>query len=76
MIETVIVVLHLLVAIAVVGLVLMQQGKGADADRFGVARKGGREGGAFHGRICAHLGPRCGVRRLDTRRGMRDQCAR
>ena len=31
MIETVIVVLHLLVAIAVVGLVLMQQGKGAEA---------------------------------------------
>lgn len=31
MLETVVIVVHLLVALAVVGLVLVQQGKGADA---------------------------------------------
>ena len=60
MIETVIVVLHLLVAIAVVGLVLMQQGKGAEAGAsFGsgaLATVFGSQGsGTFLSRVTAIL---------------------
>ncbi|UJJ30428.1 preprotein translocase subunit SecG [Halopseudomonas maritima] len=60
MIETVIVVLHLLVAIALVGLVLMQQGKGAEAGAsFGAGASGtvfGSQGsGNFLSRITAIL---------------------
>jgi len=60
MIETVIVVLHLLVAIALVGLVLMQQGKGAEAGAsFGAGASGtvfGSQGsGNFLSRVTAIL---------------------
>jgi len=60
MIETVIVVLHLLVAIAVVGLVLMQQGKGAEAGAsFGSGASatvfGSQGSGTFLSRVTAIL---------------------
>ncbi|OWL86544.1 preprotein translocase subunit SecG [Halopseudomonas aestusnigri] len=60
MIETVIVVLHLLVAIAVVGLVLMQQGKGAEAGAsFGSGASatvfGSQGSGTFLSRLTAIL---------------------
>jgi len=60
MIETVVVVVHLLVAIALVGLVLMQQGKGADAGAsFGSGASGtvfGSQGSAtFLSRLTAVL---------------------
>ena len=60
MIETVIVVLHLLVAIAVVGLVLMQQGKGVEAGAsFGSGASatvfGSQGSGTFLSRVTAIL---------------------
>jgi preprotein translocase subunit SecG len=60
MIETVIVVLHLLVAIGLVGLVLMQQGKGAETGAsFGSGASGtvfGSQGsGTFLSRVTAIL---------------------
>lgn len=60
MIETVIVVLHLLVAIGLVGLVLMQQGKGAETGAsFGSGASGtvfGSQGsGTFLSRLTAIL---------------------
>ncbi|GGE54610.1 protein-export membrane protein SecG [Halopseudomonas oceani] len=60
MIETVIVVLHLLVAIGVVGLVLMQQGKGAEAGAsFGSGASatvfGSQGSGTFLSRVTAVL---------------------
>lgn len=60
MIETVIVVLHLLVAIGVVGLVLMQQGKGAETGAsFGSGASatvfGSQGSGTFLSRVTAIL---------------------
>lgn len=60
MIETVVVVIHLLVAIALVGLVLMQQGKGAETGAsFGAGASGtvfGSQGSAtFLSRLTAVL---------------------
>lgn len=60
MIETVIIVLHLLVAIGLVGLVLMQQGKGAETGAsFGSGASGtvfGSQGsGTFLSRLTAIL---------------------
>ncbi|HDY98873.1 MAG TPA: preprotein translocase subunit SecG [Pseudomonas sabulinigri] len=60
MIETVIIVLHLLVAIGLVGLVLMQQGKGAETGAsFGSGASGtvfGSQGsGTFLSRLTAVL---------------------
>ncbi len=60
MLETLIVVVHLLVSIALVGLVLIQQGKGADAGAsFGAGASGtifGSQGtGSFFSRLTAIL---------------------
>lgn len=58
MLETVIIVVHLLVALVIVGLVLMQQGKGAEAGAsFGAGASGtvfGSQGsGTFFSRLTA-----------------------
>lgn len=60
MLETVIIIVHLVVAIAIVGLVLIQQGKGADAGAsFGSGASGtvfGSQGsGSFFSRLTAIL---------------------
>lgn len=60
MLETVVIVVHLLVALAVVGLVLVQQGKGADAGAsFGSGASatvfGSQGSGYFSGRVTAIL---------------------
>ncbi len=48
MVETILLVVHLLVAIAIVGLVLIQHGKGADAGAaFGAGAAGGASGSVF-----------------------------
>ncbi len=48
MVDTVLLVVHLLVAIAVIGLVLIQHGKGADAGAaFGAGAAGGASGSVF-----------------------------
>ncbi len=48
MFETVLLIVHLLVAIAVIGLVLIQHGKGADAGAaFGAGAAGGVSGSVF-----------------------------
>ncbi len=48
MVETILLVVHLLVAIAIVGLVLVQHGKGADAGAaFGAGAAGGASGSVF-----------------------------
>jgi|SRR5690554_2166206 len=60
MLETVLIVVHLLIAIAIVGLVLIQQGKGADAGAsFGAGASGtvfGSQGsGSFFSRLTGVL---------------------
>jgi len=48
MVETILLVVHLLVAIGVIGLVLIQHGKGADAGAaFGAGAAGGASGSVF-----------------------------
>lgn len=48
MIETILLVVHLLVAIGIIGLVLIQHGKGADAGAaFGAGAAGGASGSVF-----------------------------
>ena len=48
MLETILLVVHLLVAIGVIGLVLIQHGKGADAGAaFGAGAAGGVSGSVF-----------------------------
>lgn len=48
MLETVLLIVHLLVAFAVIGLVLIQHGKGADAGAaFGAGAAGGASGSVF-----------------------------